>query len=129
MNKIQNLNSTYILNLNKKKIYISNKIQKKIIHLKQKYKTKLNIPNIKQLKISKNITIYFQNYKSLQKHIKNIQKNKYITKTNILKLYKTQILQNKKLYNLNIYNSFFISKKYPHNITIYIKYNISQIII
>lgn len=129
LSRVQNLNSAYILNLNGKKICVSSAVQEEMIRLRQKCRTKLSIPNVEQLGISRSITICFQNCRSLQKHIEDIRKDRYITKADTLGLCETQVLQNKKLYNLDMYNSFFVSKKCPRDMAVYIKCNVSQVIV
>lgn len=86
-----------------------------MVRLRKKCGTKLCTPNVEQLGISRSITICFQNCKSLLKHIEDVRKDRYITKADILGLCETRVLQNKQLYNLDMYNSFlFFFEKCPH---------------
>lgn len=94
LSRVQNLNSAYILNLNEKKICVSSEVQEEMVRLRQKCRTKLSIPNVEQLSISRSITICFQNCRSLQKHIEDIRKDRCITKADILGLCETRVLQN-----------------------------------
>lgn len=63
--------------MKKKKICVSSAVQEEMIRLRQKCRTKLSIPNVEQLGISRSITICFQNCRSLQKHIEDIRKDIY----------------------------------------------------
>lgn len=83
---MKNLNSAYILNLNEKKICVSSAVQEEMVRLRQKCGTKLSISNVEQLGISRSISICFQNCRSLQKHIEDKRKDRYITKADILGL-------------------------------------------
>lgn len=127
LSRVQNLNSAYILNLNEKKICVSSEVQEEMVRLRQKCGTKLSIPNVEQLGISRSITICFQNCRSLQKHIEDIRKDGYITKADIMGLCETRVLQNKHLYNLDMYNSFFVSEKCPHGMAVYSKCNVASL--
>ena len=84
-----------------KKICVSSAVQEEMVRLRQKCGTKLSIPNVEQLGISRSITICFQNCRSIQKHIEDIRKDRYITKADILGLCETRVLQNKHLYNFS----------------------------
>lgn len=68
-----------------------------------------------------------QNCRSLQKHIEDIRKDKYITKADILGLCETRVLQNKQLYNLDMYNFFFVSDKCSHGMAVYSKCNAASL--
>lgn len=100
-----------------------------MIRLRQKCRTKLSIPNVERLGISRSITICFQNCRSIQKHIEDIRKDRYIIKADIFGLCETRVLQNKQLYNSDMYNSFFVSKKCPRNMAVYSKCIVSQVIV
>lgn len=98
-----------------------------MVRLRQKCRTKLSMPNVEQLGISRSITICFQNCRSLQKHIEDIRKDRCITKADILGLCETRVLQNKQLYKLDLYNSFFVSEKCPHGMAVYSKCNVASL--
>lgn len=61
--------------------------------LRENCTTKLSIPNVELLGKSKGITICFQNCRSLQKHIEDIRKDRYITQADILGIVKQQYLK------------------------------------
>lgn len=103
---------------------VSSEVQEEVVRLRQKCGTKLSIPNVEQLG---SITICFQNCRSLQKHIEDIRKDRYITKADILGLCETRVLQNKQLYNLDMYNSFFVSEKCPNGMAVYSKCNVASL--
>lgn len=93
-----------------------------MVRLRQKCGTKLSIPNVEQLG---SITICFQNCRSLQKHIEDIRKDRSprLIYWDCVKheFYKTNS------YNLDMYNSFFVSEKCPNGMAVYSKCNVASL--
>lgn len=126
LSRVQNLNSAYILNLNEKKICVSRDVQEEMMRLRTKCRTKLSIPNVEHLGKLRTITICFQNCRSLRKHIDDIRKDIYITQADILGFCETRVFQNKHLYEIDMYRSYFVNEECSHGMAVYSKCNVSS---
>lgn len=112
LSRVQNLNSAFILNLNEKKICVSGDVQEEMVRLRENCTTKLSI--------------CFQNCRSLQKHIEDIRKERYITQADILGFCETRLFKNKHLYEIDMYNSFFVNQECTHGMAVYSKSNVTS---
>lgn len=110
----------------KKKICVSGDVQKEMVRLRENCTTKLSIPNVDLLGKSKGITICFQNCRSLQKHIEDIRKDRYITQADIVGFCETRLFKNKHLYEIDMYNSFFVNQECTHGMAVYSKSNVTS---
>lgn len=72
------------------------------------------------------ITICFQNCRSLRKHIDDIRKDIYFTQADILGFCETRVFQNKHLYEIYMYRSYFVNEEWSHGMAVYSKCNLSS---
>lgn len=97
-----------------------------MMRLRTKCRTKLSIPNVEHLGKLRTITICFQNCRSLRKHIDDMRKDIYITQADILGFCETRVFQNKHLYEIDMYRSYFVNEECSHGMAVYSKCNVSS---
>lgn len=90
--QVKNLSNLHILELNEKKIYVSESLKQEMHPLRLHSKLQLTLPIINDF--AKNGTfICFQNCRSLKKHIHDLKEDIFLKKVDVLALCETRVVK------------------------------------
>ncbi len=132
LSRVTSLRNLQIRNFNEHKIGACNKVKLEMARLREQSRLKLSFKPIYEINRESNITIVFQNVRSLHLHIKDVASDYNIMASDVINIAETSLDENdsNQSYNLNNFNLFrndhssLNSERIPYGLAVYVRQNI-----